>query len=613
MPEKSKIIMKTGKTSIVLLSAWCLLPVVMSIYCFLCAISNRSYVPLGRTEYDFIAPWYTAQVSIYLFAFRILGCVTLIWALYVLLKYRSRIFGREAEKKHIWMLLFLALLCWMTLSALLAKDVRRAFEGAEYLYCGMSSYFIFSGVFICAANIRIGCHKRAILQLYCGVMTFLSLLVIIQALFDTVLDLTLMPDYAAVFNQHNHFGYVLCMGILTAAGLYLLDEKANALCKVQYLLSFTFQLYALLINNTFGSYLATLLSLPILYVFYLKSGRKLRHIQILPFVIFIVVSAACYTGLIPSSGMLAERTSGFVRDIQDVATGSEDAIHAGTGRGMLWKQTIDRVRQRPLFGFGPEGFYGDDAIISHDGHTQDSPHNEFLQMAGFSGIPALLLYLAGLVTLAIDRWKRLKQIEAITIIASGGVVVYLISSFFGNPVFNTTPYFFIFLGMIATNGEGDESVVSQKKSVLGKRETPKPIKAALMLMACVVCAGLLYTVSLKDENEKLYEFADLQAMNNAQLTVEAYYRNGGLGEHMDFWYEATSFKLIPITQPAPTPYGMGSRANADIKDAFNWQNKTNLDYDEKADYTGKIIKVHIEETGEDLKINMEWVSAQQEK
>jgi len=77
----------------------------------------------------------------------------------------------------------------------------------------------------------------------------------------------------------------------------------------------------------------------------------------------------------------------------------------------------------------------------------DRPDNEFIQYAVFLGIPGLAFYLLALISMFIKQWLQMKKLDVTTIVSAGCVVAYLVSSMFGNSMFYTTPYLFMFLAL----------------------------------------------------------------------------------------------------------------------------------------------------------------------
>ena len=305
--------------------------------------------------------------------------------------------------------------------------------------------------------------------------------------------------------------------------------------------------------------------------------------------------------LLPGANGMSVNFRQFGTDLWSVAIQSENAGRAGTGRYRLWTDTVKRIGQRPVFGFGPEGFYGENAI-----HNNDSPHNEYLQMAGFLGIPGLVLYLAALFTLAIHHWKHIRELDPLVVAVSGVTVVYLFSACFGNPVFNTAPYFWMFLGLTTAVGESAPSLLQVPELSAVNQQTRR--RLAIGAVSVVLLGAVLgMQLHMAVKNEYLAEFSDLLAMEDAEMAARSMYaRHVSKGENT-FWFNADSFALIPAEQAKPAPYGRGTHTCGNSLYSFIIQEGILYSYDESADYTDKIIKVHALAWGDDLTVDMEWV------
>ena len=103
------------------------------------------------------------------------------------------------------------------------------------------------------------------------------------------------------------------------------------------------------------------------------------------------------------------------------------------------------IPKRPIFGYGPEQLDEELSEIM----WVDRPDNEFIQHAIFLGIPGLVYYLTALIWLFAHQWRVMKRLDATTLVAAGCVIAYLVSSMFGNTMFYTTPYFYMFLAFAA--------------------------------------------------------------------------------------------------------------------------------------------------------------------
>ena len=108
------------------------------------------------------------------------------------------------------------------------------------------------------------------------------------------------------------------------------------------------------------------------------------------------------------------------------------------------------IPKRPVFGYGPEMLDEELAEVM----WVDRPDNELIQYGIFLGIPGLAFYLISLIWLFVNQWKKINDLDTITIVAAGCVIGYLISSLFGNSMFYTTPYFFMILAFSSGRAKG---------------------------------------------------------------------------------------------------------------------------------------------------------------
>ena len=116
--------------------------------------------------------------------------------------------------------------------------------------------------------------------------------------------------------------------------------------------------------------------------------------------------------------------------------------------------TVEWIRWRPIFGFGPEGL-----VRRHALSGNRLPHNAYLQITAFTGFPGLFFYLSALITLAVHHWRKIKALDTMVLIASGTAFAYLVSQTFGVPVFNTEPYFWLFLGLVTLMNEREKPLL----------------------------------------------------------------------------------------------------------------------------------------------------------
>lgn len=440
------------KVCYAVLFAWTVVPVLVAL----------GYIPIGISHWKEGVVILTYHQIMYNFSLIcVLGLVGFIMFAVILSGKRDRIqlttgaLIKELCKKEIWVVLLWALLGWTFLSSILSDDVVTSIIGTASKRDGFLGYCMYASVFGLAYFIKDQTKIRKFMAWYAGIANFMGLVMMIYEWQIPVLVYMSHANSSATFMNPNHFGYYLCMSIMCLVGLFFSDlyrekredEKMLSKQGVFYIISFTWQIYVIMINNTLGAYVAIVLAMIISLIFWKVRVGKLGLGAWIPFVIVVVITLISYLGFISTiwGETVGQSIEQFIRDIFIVAKHSDGFEKAGTNRMGLWIDAIKLIPQHPIFGFGPESLTGH----FKDVNTYDRPHNEYLQMAVFCGIPALLMYLSSLITLCVNRCKKLKELSPITIAAAGVVVGYLISAFFGFTIYYTTPYFFMFLGFVA--------------------------------------------------------------------------------------------------------------------------------------------------------------------
>lgn len=574
------------RSAYVLLLLWCLLPgIICILYLVLGAVGKFPTTEmLAGTNLSPGSLNYTLAVKVYQILFFILGSITLFFALCYAAICRRQIFSLSSFRQSPWFLLFGLLLLWAIVSSLCSGYFYHAFLGGFYVRDGLASYFIYAAVFLCASCIRREDYRRNLLRVFSAVICFIALIMVIQSFSHSAfLNYCFPSKRAVVFNQFNHFGYILCMAFVCLAGLFLYEKNGNVVLRYSILAGVFFLFYTLVINNTFGAILAAVISVPLILRFYIRSGRTLNMRTATVVLVIFLLAVICFFALSSGSRQLIGNFTQLKKDLIKIITQAEDAGNAGTGRFELWTDTIHRISQRPFLGFGPEGFIGANAIT--DGKR---PHNEYLQIAGYLGIPALLLYLAGLCTLAWHHVRHVKELTPMVLVSSGISIAYLISAIFGNPVYNTAPYFWLFLGLTAA-GTAGAPVPQQAEG--GRREEART--TLCVRLAVIAFLLLCFGAWLSRYRESLLEREDLRTMQAAEAAAMEYASPSTFKEDVAsyYWYDKKNGFLFPSFTTAPEPYGLGSANDAEALRKFQVKNGRTYNYDGSEDYTDKVVLV----------------------
>ena len=387
------------------------------------------------------------KINVYMMFYFVVGLAAELFAVFyvVSLFYREEKFSiKKVLKNNVWDLLLAGMFIWIIISSLLAEDRYLAMHGTDYRQEGLLTLMVYASLYVSAKAVK---SRKLIIWIFRSFAILISTLSV-PSLMEACPALgKLVGDnlynfyyvgghYSSVFKNINHFGYVLTIGIMVLAGLFIFEEKIWA--KVLSFIMYCFNVWSLIINDTFGSYLAVAFGVVFLGVLIIIKNKKNLKYSILIVASFIIISA-CMMG---NSFGLRRSISTTYNDINSGVLNET----AGTGRIGLWKQAFVYIGEKPVFGHGPEGVY---ARYIMDGFDNDRPHNEYIQHAVFYGIPAGVMYLAALITMFVYCIRRISKLDIVMLTLGGVVFAYCISAFFGNTMYYTSPYFFTFLGVLS--------------------------------------------------------------------------------------------------------------------------------------------------------------------
>lgn len=348
-------------------------------------------------------------------------------AMALLILYKS--IKKKEFKPKKWDIFFILLLVWGLFSVIFAEDKELAIMGSHRID-GYFSYLIYASVYIGARTLKSDKIRLRLIRALSIVATGLCM------------DFVFCGSITSIFFNQNHFAYLLTLSSMLLAGLFIYERKIPV--KLIYILMFGINVYTLIHVDTFGSYLAVLFGM--VFAMILMCISKKEKPVLLCTLIALLLFVAISVGVDSKTHILRKNFAVLGSDVEKIATNAPDVDEAGSLRIMLWKHSFKYIKERPIFGYGPEGTY---YSFIEDGMGYDRPHNEYIQCALFMGIPAAIFYIAGLVSLFVYSIKNRKKLPDYAIISGIAVFAYCISAFFGNSMFYTTPYFFMMLGMLS--------------------------------------------------------------------------------------------------------------------------------------------------------------------
>lgn len=356
-----------------------------------------------------------------------------------------------------WNMALLCMLLWACFCTIFSKDLKTSIWGNDYHYEGIVTYFYYAAVFVMAQITKKKQYRIFLMRLFSIVATMVCIIVVLQDFDLFGLTQVFNEPMAAVFFHFNHLGYYLSISLLCVAGLWVLDD--SPWWRVFYFISLYIHFWGILVNSTLGSYLGIcvgIIAVTILIRNWSKEKTNQKQITqnlLWLWVLFLGTMFMSYLDWIPSSSGENMRTNleRMYYDFYNIFFDSDAAVYggydgAGHGRLLYWITGVKMLLKSPIIGYGPEMYH---EVLIEDIAIQ-RVDLEILQYGVFFGFPGMLLYLYSLFSLAGYRIKHLVKQSPETLIAAGCIISYMGSSCFGNTMFYTVPYFWMVLGMVAS-------------------------------------------------------------------------------------------------------------------------------------------------------------------
>lgn len=378
----------------------------------------------------------------------LIGIIGLV--LSICINYKKNENKKEYILKILPIILFVLYMTWTLISCILSQDQYKAFYGTDTRKDGYFTYIAYAGIFslaLCLKDTRI---KKVLLNLFILIATLIIALVEIrkQGFLSTLIwtkDITKGP-----FFNSNHYGYYLMMVASIALFLFIMEDKK--VLKMVYLLIYSYFIYYLIINNTFGSYLALFLTIVMFMVVAIIKKEK-RILALISIIIFAGISICTQTAkninTQHNKNITSENIKQLSSDISKITNAKNNPNNkyeeAGSGRLALWINGTKFFIESPVFGYGPENL---EVKYKEVGILQDRPHNLILQLLTTSGLPGCILYMSAVGIILIRGLKNIDMKNDLLVVCLFTSIAYLISSMFGNSMYYTSPYFYIILGFL---------------------------------------------------------------------------------------------------------------------------------------------------------------------
>lgn len=344
--------------------------------------------------------------------------------------------GKTLIQENIPLLFFIGFILLMVVSTIVNGFTVYAMAGGSrheslFSYISYILVFYFLGSLIGRTDL-----KRLLLWLFLLSGAFLGVLSLVDVYITPLSVFFHLHEskVMAIYMNSNHYGYFLTMILLIAAGCAAFEKKPILRwCAVAI---YVINSVVMIINNTFGCYLAVIAGFVFIQCACFCRNRKTDRTIWLLFALFIVISLLMS---IKYYTVFSNFLSMFI-EISNISA-TDDTEHVGSGRVMLWRATLASIRERPLLGWGVEGI--EERLSFFCGRS----HCEYLQYTAFFGIPAGVIYVSGLCSVFWNAIKKRQHLDDMTLTALTAAFSYLVSAVVGNTTYYITPLFFGLLGL----------------------------------------------------------------------------------------------------------------------------------------------------------------------
>jgi len=147
------------------------------------------------------------------------------------------------------------------------------------------------------------------------------------------------------------------------------------------------------------------------------------------------------------------RNSSFVQGNHVLQRVASISLNDGRTRFTIWHMAFQGVRERPIVGWGQEGFnyifnkYYDPSLYKQEPWF-DRAHNAFIDWLTAGGVPAFLLYLALFGSAIVLLWRSSELSRPERIALTAALVGYAVHNFFVFDNLYSYVYFFALLALI---------------------------------------------------------------------------------------------------------------------------------------------------------------------
>jgi O-antigen ligase/tetratricopeptide (TPR) repeat protein len=413
------------------------------------------------------------------FYFRTLVEVSLVaWGVLVFL-------DKEYRPRRSWIgVAVVAFVVWMFVANLFAVNVTKAFWSNFERMEGWVLLAHLLGFFFVASNVlRVEKKWRTWFLTSLGV----SVLIVLYALLQLAGTFAIHQGSTridATFGNSAYLAIYLLFSVCIALWLALVEEQAwlkwslVALAVVQGMLIF--------MTETRGTVLALLGALALAAgLTVLTAGKRARTVALAGLGLLLLVSGLFYIN----------RDSSFVHENRILDRIASISLEGGQTRFTIWSMAFEGVLERPVFGWGQEGFnyvfnkYYDPSLYGQESWF-DRAHNAFIDWLSAGGFSAFFLYIALFGTAIVLLWTHSELSRPERIALTAALAGYAFHNLFVFDNLYSYVYFFAILALI-------DSQVGRPTRLAELREVSENDATTYLLpVALVIGVAMIWMVNV---------------------------------------------------------------------------------------------------------------------
>ncbi|WP_180961086.1 O-antigen ligase [Shewanella sp. GutCb] len=269
-------------------------------------------------------------------------------------------------------------------------------------------------------------------------ITLIAFIFLIMGIFSfpsALIENTLTVPFSS---NRRYLGYICTAGVAISVVLFTQQIKLNS--RLLFLASLVVVNTTLLIWLGGRASIISVFVTILIYYTYLYQLHILdkKRLFILALLLFLSISLSYQLSIFEWNG-----PGRFM--VSQMSLVDEDSVNSfSSNRIVIWKQTIDAILERPLFGFGPEGyrFHPEHRFGLH-------PHNSILQIlvtyGVISGFLFAILFLKLLHMCKLQIYDLKNRYKNESVLATSVILSLSIHSVFDGTFYHAQPLFFLTL------------------------------------------------------------------------------------------------------------------------------------------------------------------------